>query len=143
MHRLRSFGVLASLSVALLLIAAPRAHAQTLTYEGGYFAPGVNASTGAPIQVAPLTVTCNQTFSLTAGKPTNPTKAEWDDPAASGRACRATIDPATTLASQPVGLDYQFGLRAKDGIGTASPWALVPFDLRRPVAAPTGLRIGS
>lgn len=129
--------------LAFLLIAS-ETNAQQLSYEAGYFAPGVNASTGQPIQVVQLTVTCNQAFTvIVAGRVTNPIRVEWDDPNQPTKACRAALDPTTTLASSPVGLDYQFGLRAIDGIGTRSAWVTLPFDYRRPVPAPTGLRIGS
>lgn len=130
----------------LLIFALTSAHAnaQQLTYEAGYFAPGVSPASGQPLQVVQLTVTCNQTFTVVVGgRVTNPVRVEWDDPAAPTKACRAALDPTTVLASSPVGLDYQFGLRAIDSIGTRSPWVTLPFDWRRPVQAPTGLRIGS
>lgn len=131
--------------ILAFLLTASRVNAQQLSYEAGYFAPGVNASTGQPIQVVQLTVTCNQSFSIPAGspKPTNPIKVEWDDPAVPTKACRATLDTSTALASSPAGLDYQFGLRSADSIGTKSSWVVLPFDWRKPVLAPTGLRIGS
>lgn len=129
--------------LALFLLGGGVANAQSLSYEIGYFAPGVSPVSGAPIQIQPLiTSACNVTATIptTSPKPSNPNTMEWDDPVNIGKACRGTFDLAV-LISQPVGLDYLAGLRAVDAIGTRSGWATAPFDLRRPVATPTGFRV--
>lgn len=128
-----------------LMLAASQASAQQLTYEAGYFAPGVNPATGGqPIQVVQLTTTCNQPFTIVVTtRVANPIRVEWDDPLNPTKACKAALDPTTVLASFPVGLDYQFGLRAVDSIQTKSAWVVLPFDWRRVVPPPTGVRIGS
>jgi hypothetical protein len=70
----------------------------------------------------------------------NPTAAEWDDPAASGRVCRYVEVPGGPLLSFPIG-NYEGTIRALAATGASPESNRAPFAIGVLPGAPTNFKI--
>ena len=126
------------LVVSLLLISTPLA-AQTIdSYEIRYYFAGA----ALPFQLMPLpagSYTCNLPPSLNT-LTANPILAEWDDPAAQGRACRYVEVPGGPLLSVPIG-NYEATWRAFNGTGPSPESNRAPFVVGALPGAPTHFKV--
>lgn len=127
-------------AVVWLVISSPLA-AQSPTidrYEIRYYYAGA----AQPVQVQPVpagSYVCNLPPSLNTVV-SNPQFAEWDDPAAQGRACRYVEAPGGPLVSFPIG-NYEATLTAFNGTGGSPESNRAPFAVGAVPGAPTKFKV--
>ena len=125
-------------ALLLLVISPPLAAQQIDAYEIRYY----NAGAAQPFQIYPLptgSYLCNQT-PTTSTIVSNPIAAEWDDPAASGRACRYVEVPGGPLLSFPIG-NYEATLKAINLAGASPESNRSPFAIGALPGAPTNFKV--
>lgn len=126
------------LAVLLASAVAQAQSAPITSYEVRYYAAGASV----PLQVFPLPAgvyTCNLPPSGST-LTTNPSRIEWDDPQASGRACRYVEVAGGPLLSFPVG-NYDGTLIAFNSAGASPESARAPFAIGVVPGTPTGFRV--
>jgi len=109
------------------------------------WAPGVNPSTGQPIQTTPFQAnnfTCDQPVPTVPATVTNPTKVFIDDAAKPGRACISML-VANYLVALPNGTGYVTTITQTDNLGQTSARSAVsnPFGKQGSPAVVTGLKV--
>lgn len=133
---------------ALVFFAsAALAHAQApniVSYQEQTFAPGVDPTTGSPIQTntyAASLATCNQAPPVVPPTVTNPTRIFFDDAANAGKVCIVTLASAL-LPALPNGVGYVSTLSQTDNLGQTSPRSAAsnPFSRQAGPAALTHLQ---
>ena len=133
----------------ILILSANVAHAQLpgsiVSYNLDTFAPGVNTTTGTPLQTTVITVPnfmCGQTAPTITGTVTNPTKAVIDDPGSAGKVCIAAL-VANYLVALPNGTGYVATIQAVDNLGQVSARSVAsnPFGKQGLPVSPTNLKL--
>lgn len=136
MMRLRLFGAITI--VTIVLINPVIAQNPITAYELRYYNAG--AQSAFQTQQLPLgSYQCNQDPILSTII-SNPNRAVWDDPSASGRTCIYTGLDTGPLAAFPVG-NYEATLVAINSIGTSPESNRAPFVIGQIPAVPTGVHI--
>jgi hypothetical protein len=142
----RSTTLLLFLFALLIMPTLARAQAPNIVqYDMQIFAPGVNTTTGSPVQTNTYQVSnvvCNQSPLSVTGTTMNPTRFEVDDAANAGKVCTGTLT-SVLLPSLPNGVGYQATMTQTDNLGQTSPRSgpSNSFGKQGVPAAPTGFKL--